>query len=114
MLISIVSNHQEKHLINRRQFIQTSSIVGAAALPGLGLAQNKAAEYRFKLGTDLPVSHSVNVRLKEAIAAIEAWCKKRKNMKLTQKPRHIISVDVNVLAAHQPDDLVHREWCRVQ
>jgi tripartite ATP-independent transporter DctP family solute receptor len=72
MLISIVSNHQEKQLINRRQFIQTSSIVGAAALPGLGLAQNKAAEYRFKLGTDLPVTHSVNVRLKEAIAAIQA------------------------------------------
>jgi hypothetical protein len=28
-------------------------------------------------------------RHKEAIAAIEAWCKKRKNMKLTQKPRHV-------------------------
>jgi len=26
---------------------------------------------------------------REAVAAIEAWCKKRKNLKLTQKPRHV-------------------------
>lgn len=26
---------------------------------------------------------------REAVAAIEAWCKKRKNLRLTQKPRHV-------------------------
>jgi len=28
-------------------------------------------------------------RHRQAVAAIQAWCKKRKNLKLTQKPRHI-------------------------
>ena len=32
-------------------------------------------EFKFKLGTDLSVTHSVNVRLKEAIGAIAAQTK---------------------------------------
>ena len=57
----------------RRHFLATGALSGAGALPGLALAQaGKPAEFKFKLGTDLPVTHSVNVRLKEAIAAIAA------------------------------------------
>ena len=56
----------------RRHFLATSALAGAATVPGITLAQASKAEFKFKLGTDLPVTHSVNVRLKEAIAAIAA------------------------------------------
>ena len=55
----------------RRHFLATGALAGAA-LPGLSLAQSKAPEFKLKLGNDLPVTHSVNLRLKEAIAAIAA------------------------------------------
>ena len=57
--------------LNRRDFLAAGVGAGAAALPGLSLSQTtKPPEFKFKLGNDLPVTHSVNVRLKEAIAAI--------------------------------------------
>ncbi|MGH8758635.1 MAG: TRAP transporter substrate-binding protein, partial [Burkholderiales bacterium] len=57
----------------RRQFLASGTFAGTAALTGLAWAQTgKAAEFKLKLGTDLPVTHSVNVRLKEAIDAITA------------------------------------------
>lgn len=66
-------NTQETKVITRRQFLATGALAGTAAATGLAQAQaGKAAEFRFKLGTDLPVTHSVNVRLKEAIDAIAA------------------------------------------
>ena len=58
-------------MIQRRQFLQAGAVASSAFVPGLTLAQGKAPEFKFKLGTDLPVTHSVNVRLKEAIAAIQ-------------------------------------------
>ena len=57
----------------RRHFLTTSALAGSAALPGLVSAQTtKPPEFKLKLGTDLPATHSVNVRLKEAIGAIAA------------------------------------------
>lgn len=59
----------------RRRFLATGTLAGTAALTGASSAQTpsaKPAEFKFKLGTDLPVTHSVNVRLKEAIDAIAA------------------------------------------
>jgi len=64
--------------LNRRTFLAAGTFAGgAAAFTGLARAQASAgtAEFKFKLGTDLPVSHSVNVRLKEAIDAIGAETK---------------------------------------
>ena len=58
-------------MIQRRQFLQAGAVASSALVPGITLAQGKAPEFKFKLGTDLPVTHSVNVRLKEAIAAIQ-------------------------------------------
>ncbi|CAG9181119.1 TRAP transporter substrate-binding protein [Cupriavidus pinatubonensis] len=59
-------------MINRRQFIQVGAMGALASLvPAVSLGQGKAAQFRFKLGTDLPATHSVNIRLKEAIAAIQ-------------------------------------------
>lgn len=58
--------------LTRRHFLASGALAGTATLPGLALAQADKAEFKFKLGTDLPVTHSVNVRLKEAIAAIAA------------------------------------------
>lgn len=55
----------------RRHFLATSALAGMGTLARPAFAQ-KAAEFKFKLGNDLPVTHSVNVRLKEAIAAITA------------------------------------------
>jgi tripartite ATP-independent transporter DctP family solute receptor len=59
----------------RRQFLTAAALAGATAISRSALAQAtgaKPAEFKLKLGTDLPVTHSVNVRLKEAIAAIAA------------------------------------------
>ena len=59
-------------MITRRKFLaMTATVAGAASasLPSFG--QNKA-EFPLKLGTDLPVTHSVNVRMKEALDAIAA------------------------------------------
>lgn len=58
-------------MIQRRHFLQAGALASSALVPGLTLAQSKAPEFKFKLGTDLPVTHSVNVRLKEAIQAIQ-------------------------------------------
>ena len=46
----------------RRHFLATGALAGATALPGRSFAQGKP-EFKLKLGTDLPVTHSVNVRL---------------------------------------------------
>lgn len=62
----------------RRHFLATSALASTAVLPQLALAQSaKPPEFKLKLGNDLPVTHSVNVRLKEAIAAITAETKGR-------------------------------------
>src|SRR5436309_226353 len=63
----------------RRKFLAAGAFAGTAAVTGLTRAQAPAAnaEFKFKLGTDLPVTHSVNVRLKEAIDAIAAETKGR-------------------------------------
>lgn len=55
----------------RRQFLSTLALAGGAVLDRTAFAQGaKSPEFKLKLGTDLPMDHSVNVRLKEAIAAI--------------------------------------------
>lgn len=54
----------------RRHFLATSAWAGAGALPSRSFAQRKRAQFKRKLGTDLPVTHSVNLRLTEAIATI--------------------------------------------
>lgn len=57
--------------LTRRHLLASSALAGWAALPTLALAQSaKAPEFKLKLGTDLPVTHPLNVRLKEAIAGI--------------------------------------------
>jgi tripartite ATP-independent transporter DctP family solute receptor len=51
----------------RRRLLVAGALAGSGMLPRLSSA---AGDFRFKLGNDLPVTHSVNVRLKEAIDAI--------------------------------------------
>jgi tripartite ATP-independent transporter DctP family solute receptor len=53
----------------RRQFLLTGAAAGMASLSPVSWAQG-TPQFKLKLGTDLPVTHSVNVRLKEAIEAI--------------------------------------------
>lgn len=57
---------------NRRAFLKGTlgAFAGLAMAPGAVRAQG--GELKFKLGTDLPATHSVNVRLREAIDAIAA------------------------------------------
>jgi hypothetical protein len=59
----------------RRRFLVAGALAGTSVVPGLARAQAGNAEIKFKLGNDLPVTHSVNVRLKEAIEAIAAETK---------------------------------------
>jgi tripartite ATP-independent transporter DctP family solute receptor len=65
--------------LSRRNFLAAGAFAGTAAFAGLARAQAAGAnaEFKLKLGTDLPVTHSVNVRLKEAIDAIAAETKGR-------------------------------------
>ncbi len=56
--------------INRRRLLAAGVLAGTGLASGPLRAQTKPPEFKFKLGTDLPVTHSVNVRLKEAIDAI--------------------------------------------
>ena len=61
--------------ITRRHFLTVAALAGATAVSRTAFAlpaAGKPAEFKLKLGTDLPVTHSVNVRLKEAIDAIAA------------------------------------------
>jgi tripartite ATP-independent transporter DctP family solute receptor len=64
-------------MLTRRTFLAAGALVGSGAATSLARAQAANAEFKFKLGTDLPVTHSVNVRLKEAIDAIAAETKGR-------------------------------------
>ena len=57
--------------LSRRHLLASSALAGWAALPTMAFAQaGKAAEFKLKLGTDLPATHPLNVRLKEAIGLI--------------------------------------------
>ncbi len=64
-------------MTTRRRFLVASALAGTGAATGLARAQSANAEFKFKLGNDLPVTHSVNLRLKEAIDAITAESKGR-------------------------------------
>jgi TRAP-type transport system periplasmic protein len=64
-------------MTTRRGFLVAGALAGTGAATGLARAQSANAEFKFKLGTDLPVTHSVNVRLKEALDAISAETKGR-------------------------------------
>lgn len=56
----------------RRKILMTGAAAGMSVVGGTSWAQQGTPEFKLKLGTDLPISHSVNVRLKEAIDAIAA------------------------------------------
>ena len=53
-------------------------------------------EFKFKLGTDLPVTHSVNVRLKEALDAIASESKGR--VAITLFPNNQLGSDSDMLS----------------
>jgi len=61
---------------NRRKFLVTGA-TGTAAVAASGIlgapwiARAQAAEFTYKVGTNLPASHPLNVRLQEAIDAIK-------------------------------------------
>jgi tripartite ATP-independent transporter DctP family solute receptor len=58
--------------INRRQVL-TGAAMGAASMAWASLpARARPSTVRLKLGNDLPATHPVNIRLREAIAAIAA------------------------------------------
>jgi tripartite ATP-independent transporter DctP family solute receptor len=84
-------------LLTRRHFLAASA-AGTATLAGVARAQAPAAnaEFKFKLGTDLPVTHSVNVRLKEAIDAIAAETKGRVAIQLF--PNNQLGSDTDMMS----------------
>ncbi|MDM0117774.1 TRAP transporter substrate-binding protein [Variovorax sp. J22R133] len=64
-------------MFNRRTFLAAGALLGSSTATTGAWAQAPNAEFKFKLGTDLPATHSVNVRLKEALDAITAESKGR-------------------------------------
>ena len=59
-----------KH-ISRRSFLKTAGVVTAASVGAPWIGTASAAEFSYKIGTDLPAIHPLNVRLSEAAAAIK-------------------------------------------
>lgn len=61
--------------INRRSFLATSAgtaVVAASGVMGAPwIRRAQAAEFTYKVGTDLPASHPLNVRIQEAADAIK-------------------------------------------
>lgn len=56
-------------VIGRRVFLKSATMAGTAAALGIG-PRARAAEFQYKLGTDAPNGHPVNVRLQQAADAI--------------------------------------------
>lgn len=82
--------------INHRKIVTSVALGGLAGMSGAAFAQARPAEFKFKLGTDLPVSHSVNVRLKEAIAAIAVETQGRVAIQLF--PNNQLGSDTDMLS----------------
>ena len=59
-------------LVSRRTLLRSAGAVAAGSLLKSPAVLAQAAPLKLKFGNDLPVTHSVNVRLKEAIEAITA------------------------------------------
>ncbi|HWK46273.1 MAG TPA: TRAP transporter substrate-binding protein [Stellaceae bacterium] len=55
--------------LNRRNFLRSASIVGTTLAIGVPRVA-RAADFQYKLGTDAPNGHPVNIRLQEAADAI--------------------------------------------
>jgi len=68
--------------LTRRHFLASGVLAGALGTSAFSWAQSDRSEFKLKLGNDLPISHSVNGRLKEAIAAIAAESKGRVSIEL--------------------------------
>ncbi len=87
-------------MTTRRSFLVASALAGAGAAAvtatGLARAQSGTAEFKFKLGNDLPASHSVNVRMKEAIEAITAESKGRVAIQLF--PNNQLGSDADMIS----------------
>lgn len=83
-------------MISRRKFLATGAFAGSALVTGLARGQAPVADFKFKLGTDLPVTHSVNVRLKEAIDAIAIETKGRVAIQLF--PNNQLGSDSDMLS----------------
>lgn len=60
-------------MTTRRQILQTTAGLAGASALGLGfsIGQARAAEFTFKVGTDVPESHPLNVSLQQASDAIK-------------------------------------------
>jgi TRAP-type transport system periplasmic protein len=56
--------------LSRRRVLGGAAVAAAASLCRAPQADAKPGAIRLKLGNDLPISHPVNIRLREAIAAI--------------------------------------------
>ena len=80
--------------MNRRQFLTATAATGAGLIAGASFAQG--SEIKLKLGTDLPITHSVNVRLKEAIEAIAKETQGRVNIQLF--PNNQLGSDSDMMA----------------
>ncbi|MET0209473.1 MAG: TRAP transporter substrate-binding protein [Burkholderiaceae bacterium] len=69
-------------MLTRRNLLATGAVFGCGLCDRAARAQTAKAAYRFKVGTDLPETHSVNVRLREAMAAIATETQGRVAMQL--------------------------------
>jgi tripartite ATP-independent transporter DctP family solute receptor len=68
--------------IPRRKFIVTTGGALAASMAGPWIGRAQAAEFTYKVGTDLPATHPLNVRLQQAAEAIKKETDGRMEVKI--------------------------------
>jgi TRAP-type C4-dicarboxylate transport system substrate-binding protein len=79
----------------------TAAVLGVGALStSRSLRAQAKEEFKFKLGTDLPAAHPVNVRLKEAIDAINSETNGR--VALSLFPNNQLGSDSDMLSQIAP------------
>jgi TRAP-type transport system periplasmic protein len=85
-----------KSRISRRTFISSTAAGTSFASFALLPRRSKAAEFEYKIGNDVPDTHPMNVRLKEAIAKIEQETSGRLVFKLF--PNNQLGGDTDMLS----------------
>lgn len=82
--------------IARRKVLQSLSALPVAGLAGMVPGIARAAEFSFKYGNNLPVTHPLNVRANEAAARVLAESKGRLEVKIF--PNNQLGGDTDMLA----------------
>ena len=76
--------------------VKAAGVVGAGSALGLSRARAEGAAIKLKFGNDLPATHSVNIRLREAVDAISA--ETNNNVTISLFPNNQLGNDTDMMS----------------